>query len=77
MHDSEVTASANQSWKATALPRSNRREDESPIHDKQSRTSISRYGERYWAVYLNGQLLAVTVYKKGALAIQNALESPG
>ncbi len=38
--------------------------------------SVTRYGARYWAVYLNGQLLAVTVYKKGALAVQNALARP-
>jgi len=36
---------------------------------------VTRYGTRYWAVYLNGELLAVTVYKKGALAIQEALSS--
>jgi hypothetical protein len=51
----------------------------SPAHEKvgpaQGETKVSRYGERYWAVYLNGQLLAVTVYKKGALAVQEALES--
>jgi hypothetical protein len=36
-------------------------------------TTITRYGPRYWAVYLDGKLLAVTVYKKGALAIKDAL----
>jgi hypothetical protein len=40
-------------------------------------TGIARYGARHWAVYHNGQLLAVTVYKKGALAVHNALESYG
>jgi choline-glycine betaine transporter len=35
--------------------------------------TVARYGARHWAVYLNGQLLAVTVYKKGALAVQDAL----
>jgi hypothetical protein len=34
---------------------------------------IGRYGERYWAVYVAGELLAVTVYKKGAVAVRNAL----
>lgn len=38
-------------------------------------TTITRYGARHWAVYLNGQLLAVTVYKKGALAVQDAILS--
>jgi hypothetical protein len=37
--------------------------------------SVTRYGTRNWAVYLNGELLAVTVYKKGALAICTALEN--
>lgn len=30
---------------------------------------------RYFAVYIGGQLLAVTLYKKGALAVARALES--
>jgi hypothetical protein len=38
--------------------------------------SVNRYGEtRYWAVWLNGELLAVTVYKKGAVAIRDKLSS--
>jgi hypothetical protein len=37
---------------------------------------ITRYGTRFWAIYLNGQLLAVTVNKKGALAVQAALTRP-
>ena len=36
---------------------------------------VRHYGSRYWAIYLNVRLLAVTVYKKGALAIQKALGS--
>jgi len=39
------------------------------------KTAVTRYGARHWAVYHKGQLLAVTVYKKGALAVQKALES--
>lgn len=31
--------------------------------------TIEKYGNRNWAVRINGELLAVTVYKKGALAI--------
>lgn len=31
------------------------------------------YATRYWAVHLNGELLAVTVYRKGARAIAEAL----
>ena len=31
---------------------------------------ITKYdGSRFWAVYLDGELLAVTVYKKGAMAV--------
>jgi hypothetical protein len=26
------------------------------------------YATRFWAIYLNGELLAVTVYRKGAIA---------
>jgi hypothetical protein len=39
------------------------------------RLSITKYGDRYWAVWLDGQLLAVTVYKKGATAITTAITS--
>lgn len=34
-----------------------------------NRIEITRYGHRNWAVWLDGELLAVTVYKKGAQAI--------
>jgi hypothetical protein len=45
-----------------------------PIKGRKSRAAkVARYGQRYWAVYLNGELLAVTVYKKGAVAVQDAL----
>lgn len=35
--------------------------------------SITRYGTRYWAVWLNGELLAVTLYRKGARAVFSAI----
>jgi hypothetical protein len=38
-----------------------------------SRIEITRYGNRNWAVWLDGELLAVTVYKKGAQAVAHAL----
>jgi len=38
-----------------------------------NRIEITRYGNRNWAVWLDGELLAVTVYKKGALAVAHAL----
>jgi hypothetical protein len=39
---------------------------------------ISKYrSSRYFAIYLNGDLLAVTVYKKGAVAIREALTRHG
>jgi hypothetical protein len=31
------------------------------------------YVTRFWAIYMNGELLAVTVYRKGALAIAQKL----
>jgi len=37
------------------------------------RLSITRYGSRNWAVWLDGELLAVTLYLKGAQAIQAAI----
>ena len=37
------------------------------------RVEITRYGNRNWAVWLDGELLAVTVYKKGATAVAQAL----
>ena len=33
---------------------------------------IAKYG-KYWAVYVDGTLLCVTVYKKGAQAVAKAL----
>jgi hypothetical protein len=42
-------------------------------------TEIKRYGLRNWAVYCGGELLAVTVYLKGARAVAakiNQLEKP-
>lgn len=33
------------------------------------RLSITKYGSRHWAVWLDGELLAVTLYLKGARAI--------
>ena len=35
--------------------------------------SITRYGSRHWAVWLDGELLAVTLYLKGARAIASAI----
>ena len=37
------------------------------------RLTITRYGSRYWAVWLDGQLLAVTLYKKGAQSVTAAI----
>ena len=39
------------------------------------RLSITKYGDLYWAVWLDGQLLAVTLYKKGATAIASTITS--
>ncbi len=37
------------------------------------RLSITKYGTRYWAVWFDGQLLAVTLYKKGARSVASAI----
>ena len=40
------------------------------------RLRIERYRHsRYWAIYLDDRLLAVTVYKKGALSVCETLAS--
>jgi hypothetical protein len=46
------------------------------VIESETEIIVTRYGTRFWAIYLNGQLLAVTVYKKGALAVQAALTRP-
>ena len=33
------------------------------------------YATRYWAVYVDGELLAVVLYRKGAMAIANMILS--
>lgn len=40
-----------------------------------NRIEITRYGSRNWAVWLDGELLVVAVYKKGAMAVAQALTS--
>lgn len=38
---------------------------------------IERYGRtRFWALYEAGELLCLTVYKKGATAVKERLERP-
>ena len=34
------------------------------------------YASRYWAVMIDGELLAVTVYRKGAEAVARAITNP-
>ena len=34
------------------------------------------YPSRYWAVLIDGELLAVTVYRKGAEAVARAITNP-
>lgn len=38
---------------------------------------ITKYGNRNWAVWIGEELLAVTVYKKGAKAVSDLLASHG
>jgi hypothetical protein len=35
--------------------------------------TVKRYGRGSWAVFVDDELLCVTVYKKGANAVRNAL----
>ena len=35
--------------------------------------TIAKYGNRFWAVYRNDELICVTVYKRGAVAVRDAL----
>jgi hypothetical protein len=44
-----------------------------PIVDKLE-VQIEKYTDRTWAVYVNGQLLCVTVYKKGANAVKDLVD---
>ena len=39
--------------------------------------SVERYGKRFWAVYEAGDLLCVTVYKRGAQAVKARLDGTG
>ncbi len=38
---------------------------------------ITKYRSRHWAVFVDGRLLCVTVYKKGAMAVRDALLNGG
>ena len=43
---------------------------------KETGYGIKRYGTgRFWALYEGGELVCVTVYKKGAKAVQERLEA--
>ena len=37
---------------------------------------VERYKERHWAVFDGGGLVAVTVYRKGALAVASRIAGP-
>jgi hypothetical protein len=59
-------------------------EEEGPLHwppaadavaGNAEQICVTRYPHsRFWAVYENGQLLCVAVYKKGALAVMRRLQ---
>ena len=43
-------------------------------HPDRMKIRVSKYrNTQYWAVWLNEELLAVTVYKKGTVAVSNVL----
>ena len=35
--------------------------------------TVEKYSSRSWAVYVGGELLCVTVYKKGAMAVKSCI----
>ena len=37
--------------------------------------TITRYGSRNWAVYMNNELVAVTLYRKGARRVAELLSA--
>ena len=39
-----------------------------------ARFQVARYGGRHWALYDHGELVAVTLYKKGAVSVKHRLE---
>ena len=38
------------------------------------KVSIQRYGRRHWALIADGELLAVTLFRKGAVTVKQKLE---
>lgn len=41
-----------------------------------AKVQVSKYHDtRFWAVYVNGELLAVTVYKRGAKAVADFISN--
>jgi hypothetical protein len=44
-------------------------------HEKPKALFIERYGDRYYALYDGGDLVCVTLYKKGALEVKRRLEA--
>jgi hypothetical protein len=45
-----------------------------PQYTPGMKIDIARYGERTWAVYIDGRLLCVTLYKAGATAVKGFIE---
>jgi hypothetical protein len=41
--------------------------------DQPFRIETRKYSDRTWAVYVNGELICATVYKKGAFAVESVL----
>lgn len=73
------TASALPSVKPERLPEEKRveRNGDAVSSDIEVRRYVRPDGwvSRYWAVYIEGELLAVVLYKRGARAIADRLES--
>lgn len=45
------------------------------MREETMKIEVAKYTDRFFAVYVDGELLAVTVYRKGAVAIKNFLEN--
>jgi hypothetical protein len=52
--------------------------NENPVERPPARpgiVTVERYGSRNWAVYEDGELLCVTLYKRGAKAVAERIKS--
>lgn len=46
------------------------------VEVRRYRKQGARWDTRFWGLYVDGELLAVTVYRKGALAVARMIRGP-